>query len=68
MNELRLKDYIKYNPTIHTDRQKPYSTEDIKLILSKTPLADLSVALGRPAKAIAQARSVFRKKYPQWVK
>lgn len=68
MNELRMKDYIKYNPEVHTRRQKPYSIEDIKLILTKTPLADLSVILERPAKAIAQARSVFKKKYPEWVK
>lgn len=68
MNELRLKDYIKYNPTIHTDRQKPYSIEDIKLVLSKIPLADLSVTLGRPAKAIAEARKRFKRKFPEWVK
>ncbi|MGL5724901.1 hypothetical protein [Cetobacterium sp.] len=67
MNELRLKDYIKYNPDIHTRRKEEYTILEIKEILSGEPLAYLSVSLGRPAKAIAEARSRFKKKYPEWV-
>ncbi|MGL5716177.1 MAG: hypothetical protein ACRCXX_07175 [Cetobacterium sp.] len=61
MNELRLKDYIKYNPEIHNKRGMPYTSKDIELILSDMPLADLSVTLERPAKAIAEARKRFKK-------
>lgn len=68
MNELRLKDYIKYNPEVHTRYKEEYTILEIKDILSGEPLAYLSASLGRPAKAIAQARSVFKKKYPEWVK
>lgn len=61
MNELRLKDYIKYNPEIHSKRGTPYTSKDIELILSDMPLADLSVVLERPAKAIAQSRKRFKR-------
>lgn len=64
MNELRLKDYIKFNPEIHSKRQQPYTIKEIELILTKMPLADLSVVLERPAKAIAEARKRFKRKYP----
>ncbi|MGL5723845.1 hypothetical protein [Cetobacterium sp.] len=67
MNEFRLKDYIKYNPEIHTRHKEEYTILEIKEILSGEPLAYLSVSLGRPAKAIAEARKRFKRKYPEWV-
>lgn len=67
MNELRIKDYIKYNPNIHTRKKEKYTITEIKEILSGEPLAYLSVSLGRPVKAIAEARSRFKRKYPEWI-
>lgn len=61
MNELRIKDYTKYNPEIHFNHKKAYTTRDIELILTKMSLADLSVCLGRTAKAIAEMRKRLKK-------
>ncbi|MGL4425031.1 MAG: hypothetical protein ACRC0F_01885 [Cetobacterium sp.] len=60
MNELRLKDYTKYNPEVHKKHFKGYTTDEVELILRKMSLADLSVVLGRTAKAIAEARKRFK--------
>lgn len=62
MNELRLKDYEKYRHDIHTNHKKEYTTLEVELILSNMSLADLSVVLGRTAKAIAEARKKFKRR------
>lgn len=67
MNELKLKDYIEFNPELHKKRKSKYTTNDIKEILSNKPLAYLSAELERPAKAIAEARKRFKKLYPEMI-
>ncbi|MGL5658155.1 MAG: hypothetical protein ACRDDK_03650 [Cetobacterium sp.] len=62
MNELRLKDYEKYREDIHFNHKKEYTTLEVELILSDMSLADLSVVLGRTAKAIAEARKNFKRR------
>lgn len=62
MNELKLKDYEKYRQDIHINHKKEYTTLEVELILSDMSLSDLSVALGRTAKAIAEARKKFKRR------
>lgn len=62
MNELRLKDYEKYRKDMHFNHKKEYTTLEVELILLDMSLADLSVALGRTAKAIAEARKNFKRR------
>ena len=62
MNELKLKDYEKHRQDIHINHKKEYTTLEVELILSDMSLADLSIVLGRTAKAIAEARKNFKRR------
>ncbi|MGL6065017.1 MAG: hypothetical protein ACRC0S_08035 [Fusobacteriaceae bacterium] len=61
-SEFYLKDCIRYNPDIHSNHCKQYTTKENELILSYCySLADLSLILGRTAGSISQHRSNLKK-------
>ena len=63
MNELRLKEYCRYRRDIHHRHHNGWTTKENILVMEEGySLADLSVSLGRTAKAISTQRSKLRKK------
>ena len=69
MNELRLKEYCSYRTDIHHRHHNGWTTKENLLIMEEgNSLADLSVFLGRTAKAISTQRSKLRKKIMEEIK
>ncbi|MGL5950299.1 MAG: hypothetical protein ACRCZH_02605 [Cetobacterium sp.] len=61
-NELKLKDYCSYIPEIHINHGKEYRSSELELIMSgEYSLADLSLMLGRTAKAISSFKSQYKR-------
>jgi len=63
MNEISYRSQLDYNPKVHINNRKPYTTRDLEFIRDTNySLADLAVALGRTAKAIANQRYLIKKR------
>lgn len=61
-DKLNYYDYVDYNPEIHFNRGKPWTMQDMQMVLEKKYSdADLSVYLGRTVKSISQARANYNR-------